>query len=65
MVFFAAVAQFVNLKKANKKHILNACRVRWGDLPWDFANQDRIIGVTALILGLAGTAIWGFAEKWF
>jgi hypothetical protein len=42
MVFFAAIAEFVMLHRANKKHLLNAQRVRAGQAPVGFSNAATI-----------------------
>ena len=62
MVFFAATAEFVSLNKANRKHILNACRARANENPWDFSKTDKVVGVISLILAFLGTFIWGFGD---
>jgi hypothetical protein len=61
-VFFAATAEFITLNRANRKHILNACRARKHEVPWDFSKPDKVVGIIALILALAGTIIWGFGD---
>lgn len=62
MVFFAATAEFLTLNRANKKHILNACRAKDNETPWDFSKYDKVVGVVALIFALLGTVIWGFGD---
>ena len=65
VVFFALVTEFVSLHRMNNKHILNACRVKAGEVPWDFSKPARVIGVIALLVALAGTVIWGYGDLWF
>ena len=60
MVFFAAVAEFFTLNRMNKKHLLNACRVRANETPWDFSNAAMTVGVVALVAALGGTVLWGY-----
>ena len=62
MVFFAATAEFLTLNRANKKHILNACRAKDNEIPWDFSKYDKVVGVVAFIIGLMGIVIWGFGN---
>ena len=62
MVFFAAVAQFVLLNRANKKHIANAWRVKSNETPWDFSRPATAVGIMSLIAGLLGTLIWGYGD---
>ena len=62
MVFFAAVAEFFTLNRSNKKHILNACRVKNGETPWDFSRPARIVGFFSLITALIGTLLWGYGD---
>ncbi len=62
MVFFAVTAEFVSLNKANKKHILNACRALKNEEPWGFSKPDKMIGLVSLTLGLLGSVIWGFGD---
>ena len=62
MVFFAAIAEFVMLHRANKKHLLNAQRVRVGQAPLGFSNAATIVGWLALISALVGTVLWGYGD---
>jgi len=62
MVFFAATAEFLLLSRANRKHILNACRAKEGDTPWDFSVHDTILSIASFVLALVGTVIWGFGD---
>ena len=62
MVFFAAIAEFVMLHRANKKHLLNAQRVRAGQPPLGFSNAATIVGWLALISALVGTVLWGLTN---
>ena len=62
MVFFAAIAEFVMLHRANKKHLLNAQRVRAGQAPLGFSNAATIVGWLALISALVGTVLWGYGD---
>jgi hypothetical protein len=62
MVFFAAVAEFVSIHRMNKKHILNACRVRANEIPWEFSSLSTVVGVISLIFGLVGTLLWGYGD---
>ena len=62
MVFFAVTAEFISLIKANKKHILNACRALANEQPWDFSKSDKVVGLISLFLALLGTVIWGFGD---
>jgi hypothetical protein len=61
-VFFAAVAEFVTLHRANRKHILNACRVKKGETPWDFSCPATVVGILSLFAALFGTILWGFGD---
>ena len=65
MTFFALLAEFISLHRINKKHILNACRVQNGEVPWGFSRASAAIGITSLICALVGTVIWGYGELWF
>jgi hypothetical protein len=62
MVFFAAVAEFIMLNRMNKKHLLNACRVKANEAPWDFSLAARVVGIISLIAALLGTILWGYGE---
>jgi len=62
MVFFAAIAEFVTLHRANKKHLLNAQRVRAGEAPLEFSNAATIVGWLALVSALIGTVLWGYGD---
>jgi len=62
MVFFVAVAEFVLLNRANKKHIVNGCRVKAKETPWDSSHPATALGITSLIAGLLGTLIWGYGD---
>ena len=62
MVFFAAMAEFLLIGRANRKHILNACRAKNGETPWDFSRTDKGISIIAFLLALVGTVIWGFGD---
>ena len=62
MVFFAAIAEFVMLHRANKKHLLNAQRLRAGQAPLGFSNVATIVGWLALVSALVGTALWGYGD---
>lgn len=62
VVFFAAVAEFFTLNRANKKHILNACRAKNGETPWDFSRPAKIVGFISFIVGLIGTILWGYGD---
>jgi hypothetical protein len=62
VVFFAAVAEFFTLNRANKKHILNACRVKNGETPWDFSRPAKIVGLLSFVVGLIGTILWGYGD---
>lgn len=64
-VFFAAVAEFVSIGRMNKKHLLNAARVKAGEAPWDFSRPARIVGVAALLIAAAGTLVWGYGDLLF
>jgi len=57
MVFFAAVAEFITLNRMNKKHILNACRVKANETPWDFSLVATVVGVVSLVAALLGTIL--------
>ena len=62
-VFCAAVAEFISLNRLTKKHFLNACRAREGELPWGISSAFTYVGKAAFLLGLLGTVIWGFGNK--
>jgi len=62
MVLFAAIAEFKMLHRANKKHLLNAERVRAGQAPLEFSNAATIVGSLALISALVGTVLWGYGD---
>ena len=62
MVLFAAVAEFITLNRMNDKHLLNACRVKAQEKPWDFSRAARAVGVIALFAALLGTLIWGYGD---
>jgi hypothetical protein len=65
MVFFAVVAEFFTLNKANRKHLLNAARVQAGETPWDFSTPANIVGIASLVCAAIGTLIWGFGDVLF
>ena len=62
MVFLAAVAEFIMLNRMNKKHILNACRVKANEAPWDFSLAAKVVGFLSLFAALLGTIIWGYGD---
>jgi len=62
MVLFAAVAEFVMLNRMNKKHLLNACRVKENERPWDFSLAAKVVGFISLFAALLGTFIWGYGD---
>ncbi len=62
MVFFAAVAEFYTLNKANRKHLLNAARVKAGETPWDFSRAASLVGLASLVCAAVGTLLWGYAD---
>jgi hypothetical protein len=64
-VFFAAVAEFIMLGRMNKKHILNACRVKAKEVPWGFSLPAKAVGLLSLFAGLGGTIIWGYGDLLF
>jgi len=61
-VFFAAVAEFKTLNRMSRKHLLNACRVRANETPWDFSNVANIVGIVSLLAALTGTILWGYGD---
>lgn len=62
MVFFAVLAEFMLLNKANIKHIRNAQRAIEGVQPNNFSKAATLIGFASLILALFGTVIWGYGD---
>ena len=62
MVFFAAVAEFRTISWMNKKHLLNACRVRVNETPWDFSLPAKIVGYVSVSAALLGTILWGYGD---
>ena len=62
MVFFAAVAEFISIHRMNKKHILNAWRVKANEVPWEFSRAATIVGVVSLLCALFGTLLWGYGD---
>jgi hypothetical protein len=62
MVLFAAVAEFITINRMNKKHILNACRVKANEPPWDFSFAARVVGIISLVAALLGTILWGYGD---
>jgi len=62
MVLFAAAAEFTLVNNANKKHILNACRAKADQTPWDFSRQDSMFSFIVFTFALVGTFIWGFGD---
>jgi hypothetical protein len=62
MVFFAAVAEFFTINRMNKKHLLNACRVKENEIPWDFSSAARVVGAFSLLAALLGTILWGYGD---
>lgn len=64
MTFLALLAEFVSLNRMNKKHILNACRVRANEMPWGFSRAAKLVGIVSLIFALVGTLIWGYGDLW-
>jgi len=65
MVFFAAVSEFVSVNRLHKKHVLNACRAKNNETPWDISPMGTITGWLAFLFGLLGTVIWGYGDKLF
>ena len=65
MVFFAAVAEFVTLNRSNKKHLLNACRAKAGEMPYDFSIASKVTGWLSFLFALAGTLIWAYGTKFY
>lgn len=65
MVFFAAVAEFFTINRMNKKHLLNACRVKSNEPPWDFSCASTVVGIISLISALLGTVLWGYGDLLF
>ncbi len=64
MTFLALLAEFVSLHRLNKTHLLNACRVKANETPWDFSTACKVVGVLSLFCALAGTLIWGYGDLW-
>lgn len=62
MVFFAAVAEFFSINRMNKKHILNACRIRANEVPCDFSSAARVVSFISLLAALVGTVLWGYGD---
>ncbi len=62
MVLFAAAAEFALVSRANAKHILNACRAKADQTPWDFSRQDTVLSIIVFLFALVGTFIWGFGD---
>lgn len=65
MLFFAALAEFLTLNRMNRKHLLNACRAKDHQRPWDFSGAARCVGALALLAGLIGTVLWGYGSLLF
>jgi uncharacterized membrane protein len=65
MLFLGALAEFVTLNRMNKKHLLNACRAKAHETPWDFSPAAKIVGVVSLVAALLGTVLWGFGTLIF
>jgi hypothetical protein len=63
-VFCAAIAEFIALNRLTRKHFLNACRAKAGETPWGISSAFGVVGKVAFVIGLYGTAIWGFGSKW-
>jgi len=61
-VFLAVLAEFLILNKANRKHLLNAARVRSGEMPWDFSKPAKVVGFISLVIAALGTLLWGFGD---
>ena|SRR2546422_5031056 len=61
-VVCAAVAEFVMLNRMNVKHLLNACRARAHERPWDVSRAATAVGILSLVLALLGTFIWGYGD---
>jgi hypothetical protein len=61
-VLCAAIAEFTTLNRINRKHLLNACRARKGEKPWDFSHAARAVGIASLVAALAGTALWAYGD---
>lgn len=64
MAFLALVAEFISIHRMNKKHILNACRVKANETPWDFSRASKVVGILSLVCASAGTLIWGYGDLW-
>jgi hypothetical protein len=62
MVFFSALAEFKLLNRANRKHLLNAARLRAGQEPLEFSSTATVIGWIALVSALLGTILWGYGD---
>lgn len=61
MTFLALLAEFVSLNRMNKKHILNACRVKANEMPWGFSRASKLVGIVSLLCALVGT-LYGVTE---
>ena len=62
-VFFSVVAEFITVNRLTKKHVLNACRARNDETPWNVSAAAQRVGIAAFTVGLVGTLIWGFGSK--
>ena len=65
MLFLGALAEFITLNRMNRKHLLNACRVKANENPWDFSPAAEIVGGVSLVAALMGTVLWGFGSLIF
>ncbi len=62
MVFFAVLAEFLLLNKANTKHLRNAERVFRRETPLSFSPASKVVSGFALLFAAAGTLLWGFGD---
>jgi hypothetical protein len=61
-LFFAAIAEFFMLNRMNRKHLLNDCRVKAGQRPWDISKVASRVSVASFVAGLLGTLLWGYGD---
>jgi len=61
-VFFAAVAEFVTLNRANTKHLRNALRAKNGKQPRAFSAAARVTGYLSFLFGVCGTIVWAYGD---
>jgi hypothetical protein len=57
MILGTILAQFIELNRANIKHVNNAIRVKQGKQPLDFSNASRVFAFASFVLAVTGAVL--------